>query len=503
MNEKLASVIKSDCTGYPRPPFHPAEHFSELGETEIDKTNKVYGLVRELLFGLGMDKENYGTSDWNPFKMLVKPNDKVVIKPNLVIHSHKDGRRGIEAMVTHASILRPVIDYILIASNGMVKITVADVPLQSASWEKIINENHYEQLIAYYKNKDVNIELLDFRLQEVHCNKYGFIDKKREIPGDPKGNCSVDLGNDSCFMPIIKDHKKFTVTDYKHGSVGKHHNSQKNEHLIPRTILECDLFINIPKMKTHKKGGVTLSMKNLIGINADKSWIAHHRRGSVKHGGDEYDSLPLRFLLEYRFVIFTKRYKLGVVFLTYFFSPLRNLASFIKDKITTNKHSKMIYADSDTKHESASVVTEGSWYRNNTIWRSIIDLNRTILFADRDGKMSEKRQRKYFALVDGIKGMDRNGPMHGIPKDSSCLVAAYNPVVCDYVSSLIMGIDPVKIPSINECFKLNKYKIIDFNHEEIAVKSNVKVYEDIHNMNWEKSLKFVPADNWKGHIEKK
>ena len=163
----------------------------------------------------------------------------------------------------------------------------------------------------------------------------------------------------------------------------------------------------------------------------------------------------------------------------------------------------MDYTALHNKYESARVVTEGSWYRNNTIWRSILDLNRTILYADRDGKMSEKKQRKYFALVDGIKGMDGNGPMHGIPKDTGCLVASYNPVVCDYVTALIMGMDPAKIPSINKCFKLNKFKITDFDIEDIKVKSNVKVYEDIHNMNWEKSLKFIPAINWRGYIEKK
>src|SRR5690606_2650770 len=48
------------------------------------------------------------------------------------------------------------------------------------------------------------------------------------------------------------------------------------------------LVINLPKLKTHKKTGVTLSLKNLVGINGDKNWLPHHSLGSVGEGGDEF-----------------------------------------------------------------------------------------------------------------------------------------------------------------------------------------------------------------------
>ena len=50
----------------------------------------------------------------------------------------------------------------------------------------------------------------------------------------------------------------------------------------------ADVVISLPKMKTHKKTGVTLSIKNFVGITADKNYLPHHTWGSPKHGGDDY-----------------------------------------------------------------------------------------------------------------------------------------------------------------------------------------------------------------------
>jgi uncharacterized protein (DUF362 family) len=50
-----------------------------------------------------------------------------------------------------------------------------------------------------------------------------------------------------------------------------------------------------------------------------------------------------------------------------------------------------------------------------------------------------------FAIVDGIEGMEGNGPIQGTPKHAGVLVAGYNLPAVDATCCRIMGIDPAKI----------------------------------------------------------
>lgn len=503
MSENRVFILKTEVGAYPEPPFYPSEHYPELDEDDIDKGNRIYGLVRETLYGLGMDRDNFGTPSWNPFKELIKPGDKVLLKPNLVFDAHEDGKQGVEAMITHASLLRPVIDYVLKASHGKARITICDAPIQSASWDTLIKQNHYQALVDYFKSKGINIELLDLRKLQSFCNKYGGIEKTIELSGDPRGNRIVDLGKQSCFTPIASDSKKLEITNYPPGTVSQHHDNTKNEYLISRTVLEADVFINLPKMKTHKKAGVTLSLKNVIGIIADKSWIAHHRKGCISEGGDEFETLPLLYRCRQSLIYLLRDSKVGVILLSYLFTPSKKLLSKIKKLLKGNSYGSAHNALSPLQANKSIIITEGSWYRNDTLWRTIVDLNRCLFYADSSGRLHDEKQRRYFTLLDGIVGMEEDGPMNGIPKLAGCLAAAYNPVVCDYAIASIMGMDSFKIPSIRECFKLDKYRLITFRAEDIETDSNYTYFQNIDLLDWKDSLKFIPPRTWQGHVERK
>jgi uncharacterized protein (DUF362 family) len=117
---------------------------------------------------------------------------------------------------------------------------------------------------------------------------------------------------------------------------------------LPHTVLDCDLLVSLPKMKTHHWAGATLAMKNLFG---------------VVPGG--------------------------------------------------------VYG----------------WPKNVLHWagipESIIDLHR--LFP------------RQFAIVDGIVGMEGNGPIQGTPKAAGVLVAGSDVRAVDATCCRIMGIDPARI----------------------------------------------------------
>jgi uncharacterized protein (DUF362 family) len=52
---------------------------------------------------------------------------------------------------------------------------------------------------------------------------------------------------------------------------------------------------------------------------------------------------------------------------------------------------------------------------------------------------------RQFAMVDGIVGMEGNGPIQGVPKRAGVLVAGCDPVAVDATCCRIMRIDPIKI----------------------------------------------------------
>jgi uncharacterized protein (DUF362 family) len=53
---------------------------------------------------------------------------------------------------------------------------------------------------------------------------------------------------------------------------------------------------------------------------------------------------------------------------------------------------------------------------------------------------------RHFAIVDGIVGMEGNGPIQGTPKKAGVLVAGRDPVAVDATCCRIMRIDPLQIP---------------------------------------------------------
>jgi uncharacterized protein (DUF362 family) len=75
------------------------------------------------------------------------------------------------------------------------------------------------------------------------------------------------------------------------------------------------------------------------------------------------------------------------------------------------------------------------WPKNVLHWagisKSILDINSTV--------------RPDFAIVDGIVGMEGNGPIQGTPKASGVLVAGNDPVAVDATCARIMGLVPEKI----------------------------------------------------------
>ncbi|ETR67855.1 MAG: hypothetical protein OMM_11141, partial [Candidatus Magnetoglobus multicellularis str. Araruama] len=431
MNYKNLSVslAQVDCPNYPAPPYHPCRSHPELTNLPYslcpsnNNHNSIYEAVRDCLIKLKLDNRNIETNQWNPFQSFIKPGQNAVLKPNLVFDQHPLGLKGTLCTITHASVLRPLIDYILLATAGNVNISICDVPLQSANWNNLIFLGGYNSLIDFYSSYGINISLIDLRKEIAIFDPLNIIVKRLVKDRDPLGYCVVDLAQKSALYPVIQFHKKFRITDYHGKAVSKHHNFNKNEYLIPKTILSANFFLNVPKLKTHRKAGITCAMKNLIGINGDKSWIAHHRAGACQFGGDEYPRFHLKNYLRWHLWAFLKSYKHTIW-----------LAKLIKKlyykKVTAGKTIESLKMTSDF-HD----MMEGSWYGNDTIWRCIADLNHIIFFADINGQMHHDPVRNYLTVVDAVIAGENEGPMQNMPKNAGIILSGFNPLMIDYIAT--------------------------------------------------------------------
>lgn len=416
--------LAQEKSHYPKSDFNPSKKLPEV-HTGVNKENKVYELVRQALLQLGLDKEHAGTAAWNPLKDMVKRGDRVVIKPNLVKGSHPYGEKGAQSMITHASVIRPIIDYVLKATNRKCHITICDVPIQHAKWDEILQVSGLGHLQEYYKEQGINIDVLDLRYEISTVNEEGIIVKRSRKKRDPLGYSAVDLKEKSAFFEIAEHAEKLRITGYGQSDgtkPQKHHNRKKNEYLIPNTVLAADLFINVPKLKTHRKSGVTCSMKNLIGINGDKSWIAHHRHGSAKSGGDEFPIFKPVTHLKFRTYEFLQRTKVR-----------QRIASFLIRSITRIRYGNRKNKQQKLIKEGQREILEGSWPGNDTLWRAIVDLSKVITYADKKGVMREKPQRRQLFIVDGIIAGEGEGPMMQQPNNIGVIVAGFNPVLIDCV----------------------------------------------------------------------
>lgn len=93
----------------------------------------------------------------------------------------------------------------------------------------------------------------------------GVVVGRRTLEGDPRGYVVYDLGDASEFRGHAGAGHYYGA-DYDAAEVNRHHTGGRHEYLIARSAVEADVLISLPKIKTHKKAGVTLSLKNLVGI---------------------------------------------------------------------------------------------------------------------------------------------------------------------------------------------------------------------------------------------
>lgn len=336
---------------------------------------------------LGRCFADLGMPAKNPLSEIVKPGDRVFIKPNWVASRWRAScphRDTLYCVITHPHVIEAVADFVAEALQGDGELIIGDNPSIDADFRELMEFTRAEALLEKYS---VPTRILDLRpLVCEDLKDYGKRSRMASRPGDPLGSVEINLGRESMLYGMNPELFR-GVFDEREETVAAH-TAETQLYSFSRSLYDADVYISIPKMKTHQKVGATLNLKGLVGTIANKNQLVHWRNGYPAICGDEYPS--------------KEAWEAG---------------------------------------QTAAVKHRGAWPGNDTIWRMVADLYRGL----------KRRQRRYFSVIDGIVAGEGQGPFCPTSKNANTLIAGDDLLATDCVTARYMGLDPRKVRYLS-CF---------------------------------------------------
>jgi uncharacterized protein (DUF362 family) len=369
-----------------------------------------------------------------------KPVFKVFLLCNFVYHRRSsESAEDYTAKTTHPAVIRLALQALFENSDDMtVKVSIGNSPLQSASWDRIVDDSKLTELVELYNNirPGFGVELADLRMN-VQPRDFKAIENQRcnELSGDI---IQIDLGVDSLLDDHRTSNHQYRVLDYPAERIERLHGPGKHVYLVHRKILESNLIISIPKLKTHEKVGMTAGIKGCVGIVPHKDCLAHHRVGAPNVGGDEYPKHS--FVRKWQMLMHHRLYAL----------PLNRVTWFLR----------LIDRGGRKLFQLLDGVSSGAWRGNDTAWRMSLDLARITLYGSSDGTMHQEQQRAHFVLTDGVIAGEGQGPLDPVPLPFGWLAFSANLVLADLANALVMGFRQEELPIVREAFALKRFPLL-------------------------------------------
>ena len=439
----------------------------QYGEAEMVRA------VAELFRCWGFDPDRRGTAEWNPLTELIPAGARVVIKPNWVLHENELPGGGMDCLITHRTLIAAVLTYVLRARPS--RVVIGDAPLQGCDFAKLRAQSGLDTLIEQGQGI---VQIADFR--RTLLQRDGYASRRQEGVRGEENFVLFDLGADSLIEPLPTDSGPLRVTMYNPDLLTRVHAPGRHCYLIAREIIDADVVINMPKLKSHMKAGVPGALKNLIGINGNKEFLPHHRKGGSAQGGDCYAG----------------------------YSFWQNCAENLYDAANRSSGGSGQTALYWGAHQSLRAarlfgsegMVEGAWYGNQTVWRTCLDLNRVLRYGCLDGSLADTPQRRTIHITDAIIGGHGEGPLRPAPVASGFLTGALNPAAAEWVNTLAMGWDPQRLPIVREAFGAFRWPLTDFQAADIqvATASGVRPAAAILPPN---GVRFRASKGWCGHVE--
>jgi hypothetical protein len=357
-------------------------------------------------------------------------------------------------------------------------ITIGDAPIQGCDFAKLMESCGLDGIAGNIEQRfGVPCKVVDFRRTVLDGAALG---SHREEDLRPESNYVLfDLGERSLLEPLAWEPGQFRVTMYNPDYLSRTHTRGRHQYLVAREVIDADVVVNLPKLKTHKKAGITGALKNLVGINGNKEYLPHHRKGGSGNGGDCYEGTSwLKTNAENMYDI-ANRSDSGTV---------QTVA--VRSAQVLIKAAKFLGNDTNL---------EGSWYGNDTVWRMCLDLQRILRYGRLDGSLASEPQRKVVSVTDAIVGGEGEGPLANTPIPSGFLTASMSTAAGEWVHARLMGFDPQKIPLVREAFSAFQFPLTTFAPSDIMVRLEEERIPAGSVFPLRQSFK--PPQGWAGHCE--
>lgn len=391
--------------------------------------------------------EKAGLDPENPFAPWIQPGMRVLIKPNWVRHA-ADGWSSVEALTTHPSLIRPVVELVARALQSKTggfegEIILADAPLQSTDFDRLLSQSAILPLLKHWRALGLPVSMADLRRVISDTDEStGIVASTREAPGDPRGDTVVDLAARSSLEALMRSGGRVGVSNYDCDTTTHHHRPGVHRYRIANSLLDSDVVINLPKWKTHVKTGVTGALKNFIGVNCDKAYLPHFRVGSPRQGGDEYpDSFTGVFLARLR--------------------PW--LERVMPNEVIRSARKSLL---SSTQRSGTPLIFGGAWPGNDTLWRTVHDMVFVARWLGKDGaKLSSPRP--ILTLLDAIVAGEGDGPLRPEPREMNCLLFGTDPGQIDIHATALSGFDWNAIPMLSNLSRESARSITRFSRLDL------------------------------------
>lgn len=350
---------------------------------------------------------------------------RVLLKPNWVIHSQRESDDW--CVRTSDGFLLAALRAVL--ACGPAKVLIGDAPVQGCRWDKVVTTSLREEVERLGRHYGIPLEIRDFRRKtfEPWLNKPVF-------DRHPLSEYTLfDIGERSYLEPVTrKGRTRFRVNDYDPGVLEERHVAGRHLYTITNALIESDVVISLPKVKTHQKVGLTAAVKNLVGLVGDKESLPHHRLGGSELGGDSYEGgSRLRYMAELASDFADRRQG----------KPLYRAGSRLSDLFMRLVPASQKYG-------------RGAWPGNDTTWRMVLDLNRIALFGTREGKLAEVPQRLVYSLCDGLIAGEGNGPLESLPLALGVISLTNHSGMNDIALATLMRLDARRLPLLQEAARL-------------------------------------------------